>query len=839
MNLSDDEGGQRVARRARSRSPSPRPSTNRCDTSASNTGLIAGVALAGVGIVAAIAQHSPTSSATGTPLKGSRTSVPSLPTRRPVPTPPAAAPAAAAAPVAPTPPTAAEPKTSHVAKAAAGAAAVAAGAAATAAAASAASAKTTASTSAAPASVPAPPAYTEPDATTLKEAADAAVKETTAAIAAGNAAAAAQAAETMEDVVDDQIALTNEEAVEAVVGLIDAAVEAEEAATDAETVLQHAEEEAAAAAPAVEIVNEDSDDEMLDLLPAAAASPEPASKSPTPSLPAKKKNGNKKKSGGASKPAASEPVKKKETPAPSPAAAAAAAAEVAELTREEIPALASMEPIPDEPEDQVESLDQIPHPTLDFSQAPDNDAPMTEIEDKIRKMSLAAHKHIKDNQNKIAQASKEQGAALDLALGPEGAGKVRPSLVAACAFALADMLVAQRQISETKAALATAYDAAQRLEGKNAVVRALTNYAYVLRNDQKPKSARNCYIQALKLAKEENGISSTQVEQIKYEFTGYLAKGGRIEDAVKLLSEEAEVLLLEADRLDKEMPSEEEQKAIAEEEEKKKEEEEKKQEQALLSDPGSGLDHIAAEQEAAAEVENQGGVGKALLPNEQARHFAMRNFLHASELMDATGDFQQGEAALAKAMDAAISVHGENSVPHMNVIYALGSHYRRQGRTEDAINAHENVLNIMDDTIEVYEPDLLQNRVAVLRDTAILYDQAGDPATAVDYATGALVNAQTLAKIMAQMPGAPPSMTAGMLEPFWLLLSGLKAKAGDVEGAAEAKREALRGKLNQGLASRGGGRGGRTSQRGSGSSGGSKRTTANGASSTRAGGRRV
>jgi len=54
MSLSDDEGGQRVARRARSRSPSSRPSTKRSDVSGSSTGLIAGVALAGVGIVAAI-----------------------------------------------------------------------------------------------------------------------------------------------------------------------------------------------------------------------------------------------------------------------------------------------------------------------------------------------------------------------------------------------------------------------------------------------------------------------------------------------------------------------------------------------------------------------------------------------------------------------------------------------------------------------------------------------------------------------------------------------------------------------------------------------------------------
>jgi hypothetical protein len=54
MSLSDDEGGQRVARRVRSKSPSSRPSTNRGDASGSTTGLIAGVALAGVGIVAAI-----------------------------------------------------------------------------------------------------------------------------------------------------------------------------------------------------------------------------------------------------------------------------------------------------------------------------------------------------------------------------------------------------------------------------------------------------------------------------------------------------------------------------------------------------------------------------------------------------------------------------------------------------------------------------------------------------------------------------------------------------------------------------------------------------------------
>lgn len=36
----------------------------------------------------------------------------------------------------------------------------------------------------------------------------------------------------------------------------------------------------------------------------------------------------------------------------------------------------------------------------------------------------------------IVQGSREQKAALDLLLAPEAAGKVRPHLVAACAFAL-------------------------------------------------------------------------------------------------------------------------------------------------------------------------------------------------------------------------------------------------------------------------------------------------------------------------------------------------------------------------------------------------------------------
>ena len=422
------------------------------------------------------------------------------------------------------------------------------------------------------------------------------------------------------------------------------------------------------------------------------------------------------------------------------------------------------------------------------------------------------------------QATKEQSAALDLALGPEGSGKIRPSLIAACSFALADMLVAQRKLSETKVSLATAYDAAQRVENKGAAVRALMNYAYVLRMDNKPRSTRATYSTALEIAKNEYGPSHPSVEQVKTEFVGFLAKSGRVEEGATLLVECAAELEETAEKLENEGPPTVEETAAAAETAASKEE---GGESAGVADPGTGLEHIAA---ADGGEEAQGG--EVMTPHAQARHFAMRNLMNASALLDALGRFEEGEAALQKAMVAATEIHGENSAPHMNAIYALGMHYRRQGRVQDSIHALETVLSIMDETIEVYEPDVLRTRVQILRDTAVLYDEMGEATTAVDYATGALVNAQTLARIMAQMPGAPPAAAGGMLEPFWNLLADLREKSGDKEGAAEARREALKGRVKQTMANRGG----RTAQR-SGSSG--KRSAAASGGSTRAGGRRV
>ena len=395
----------------------------------------------------------------------------------------------------------------------------------------------------------------------------------------------------------------------------------------------------------------------------------------------------------------------------------------------------------------------------------------------------------------------------------EGEGKVRPTLVAACAFSLADMLVALRKIDETKGSLAIAYAAGKHTENRGPMIRALMNYAYVLRGSGKPRSARAAYLSALDIARAENGPSHQTVEQIKYEYSSYLAKTGKLGEASQFLLGEADALLAQAEKLDAE---------DAEREERG----ETQGETTHQEDPGSGLEHIQAE------VEAQTDPSLSLKPGNQARHYVMRNLMNAAGLLDNKGDHETAETALTKAVEIAIRVHGENSVHHMNTLYAMGLHYRGRGALQDAIAAFETVLSIMDETIEVYEPELLQNRIAILRDAAVCYDEVGDPVTAVDYATGAVVNAQTLAKIMTAN-GAPRAAGDAMLEPFWLLLADLKAKAGDADGAAEARREALRGKLNQGIASRG--RSGGGMQRSGGS--GLKRSSAGGA--TRAGGRRV
>ena len=733
-------------------------------------------------------QCSPTSSTTSTPIKPSRLAAassssgagPALPPRRPAAAAPKISPAAAPAPVA---------------------AAAATAAAAAAAATTAAAVTTTKQTE-------------EPEMTALKHAAEVAIEQTEAAVAADDVEGAAHAAETLEDVVDDQIHLANEEALEAVAGLFGAAAEAQEAAEDAEDVLSHApakeEEKPATVASVVEEKKKPKAGPKLPQRPAAAAASAAAASAAAASAAAasaavviKKQNAG---TGGTAAEevshngtaATSVVAEEKEEPTSKETRAATEeekAEEAVAVTEEEAQEeeegkqqqqFAFNEPMTDEAEDQYETLDSIPHPTLNFDNAPDPTQELNDIEDRIRKESLDAHKLIKDNQLKIDKAAKAQGEALELALG-EGSGRVRPTLLAACAFALADMTLAQHKVNETKVALATAYDAAGHVENKGAVIRALMNYAYILRSENKPRSTRSAYTTAMEIAVKEHGPSHPTVEQVKFEFTSFLVKTGRVEDAVQVLLTSAEALSAEAERLDKEEGAKEAE---------KKEEETK--DPTVVDDPGTGMEHLRGEVEEEEETVN---------PAERARHYAMRALINAGSYLDIVGKHEEAESTLNRAMEAAVAYHGEKSLPHLNTLCALGSHYRRQARIQEAIDAYESALTIMDETIEVYEPDLLQTRVQILRDTASLYDKAGEPALAVDYATGALVNMKTLVHILEQVPGSNPMTGVAMLEPFYQQLADLKTKAGDVDGAAAAKRDALRARLNAGQASRGGRRG--------------------------------
>ena len=624
----------------------------------------------------------------------------------------------------------------------------------------------------------------------LKESATAALAATAAAAAAGDAIGTLHSAEEVSDIVDDQIQLMKKEAIESVVEIVDAEVAAEEAAADAEKVIEESKQAATMEEVSAVIGSHDS-----------------------------KKN----KTEEDVEEVADAPQQEEVADAPQQEEVADA------LQQEEVDVMATTFTLEDlrgkalsgrakgedksppvaedEEESQYEHLDDIPHPTLSFAEAPkDTEEELTPLEKKIRDICIHAHKLIKEN-NKIKQGLKEQQSAMDMCLGAEGYGKVRATLVAACAFSLSDMLVAERQVNETKVALAVALDAIRQAESKGGAVRAYMNYAYVLRNISKHKSTRDTYVSAYEQAKKDFTLVSQNTEQVKYEYTAYLAKAGRTRECVDFLVKAAEELQAEADVLE----------AKGDDVEEDKKEEKKEDEESNL--PGL----------TPTETEEEDANTKKLTPPQLARHFAMRNLLNAAGVLDTMGEHAEAQEVLANALELAINVHGENSIQHMNALYAVGVHCKTRGALEEAIQAHEAVLNIMDSTISVYEPDILQNRIAILRDTAILYDQQGHPEIAIDYAEGACVNAQTLAKIFAQS-GVGVAQRANMMEQFWLLLSELKNKVGDTEGAAAARREALKGKLNLGMAARGGRAGGASAGRAT-----HRRTGA----STRAGGRRV
>ena len=600
----------------------------------------------------------------------------------------------------------------------------------------------------------------------LRQAAEDALAATAAAAAVGDAEETIINVEKVSDLVDEQIQMSNNEAIEAVVEIAEAEAVADEAFEDAMHVIEESKKVAETEEPVESPQKKTKMEEEKDLVQQKDQDGDLDVLSTTFTL---------------------EDLRGK-------------ALSGTATTEDKSGPLA-----PDEEESQYEQLDDIPHPTLSFAEAPGQDDDLSPLETRIRDMCLHAHKLIKDN-NKIKQGLKEQQAAMDLCLGDEGYGKVRPTLVAACAFSLSDMLIAEKQINETKVALAVALAAIRQADSKGGPVRAYMNYAYVLRSIAKHKSARDTYRAAYDQAKSDFGIAAQHSEQVKYEYTAYLAKIGRTRECVDFLVSSAEELKVEAERLD----------SLGKEEQSEEKVEKKITEQLpdmTTETPNESSDDAEAT--------------KKLTPGQLARHFAMRNLLNAAGVLDTRGEHNEAQERLADALELAINVHGENSVQHMNALYAVGVHCRARGAVAEAIQAHEAVLNIMDQTISVYEPDLLQNRIAILRDTAILYDQQGHPEIAIDYAEGAAVNAQTLAKIMAQS-GVPVATRANMMEPFWNLLADLKIKVGDTEGAAAARREALKGKLNLGMAARGGRSGatGRSTH---------KRTGA----STRAGGRRI
>lgn len=444
-------------------------------------------------------------------------------------------------------------------------------------------------------------------------------------------------------------------------------------------------------------------------------------------------------------------------------------------------------------------------------------------------MSLHAHKVVKEKNN-VVQGAKEQKAALDLLLLPENAGKARPQLVAACAFALGDMLLAQRKVDETKQALAIAYHAATHIEDKGPMVRALMNYAYIAKSERKAGATEAAYSEALALARAQHGARHGMVEKIKYEMSAFLGSTGREAEAANMLIQSASELLAEAEKL------------AAEAEGQDGEDKEGKEEEGAAAsgaadaangaaEPPSGFEHAEGEAAAAGGGEEE-EEEESMTPVQTAQHFAMRNLMNAAGVLDGLQQYTRGEELLARALDIAVVAWGAGSMQHLNVLYALAQHFRRRDMLQESIDFHEQVLAIMDESIQVYSPELLQNRIAILRDVAVLMDKVGQGEAAVDYATGALVNAQTLAGIMM---GQQRSTSHPILEPFYRLLAELKAKIGDEEGAAEARRMLNEGKLQHRLSQMG-----KQQQRGAaGSKPGGKRSSSSGASTARAGGRRV
>ena len=608
----------------------------------------------------------------------------------------------------------------------------------------------------------------------LKHVTEVALASAAAAAAVHDVAGTIANVEKVSDVVDDQMKMAKEEAIEAVVEIVAAEVAAEEAIEEAEAVLAEAQAHAGK-------------DET------AAATEKKAF---LVTAPPKKRNKKKNEISGQGEGDASQEAAQAQ---PMPIENVFT---VGDLRGKTLSGKATTEDrsqplLEEEAEDAVESLEQVAHPELSFANAKDDSSEEVEGEERrIRDMIVEAH-HLGNQavqtmhadpalaQNLMRRAVQTAQDAMDACVARSSAnGDIRPSLVAATAFALAEIKIhahgGRPNLNELKVCYAVALEAvenASEATRKGGKSKAYIAFGNLMQNQQKPKSALSSYMMAYDAAKADYGDVHQLVEQAKYDYTAYLAKCGRSRECVDFLVAGAKELQERADELEK----------------------------AYDGDKAKDKDKDAdggAEGEAA-DASGEDQQIKSLPVHKLARHFAMKNLMNAAGVLDTRGEHIESQELLADTLELAISVHGENSVQHMNTLYAIGNHCKARQAIDEAIACHEAVLNIIDATIQVYDPDLLQNRVAILKDTAQLYDLQGHPEMAIDYAEGACINAQTLARIYAQSETFPLPSRIGMLEPFWQLLVDLKTKVGDTEGAAAARREINRGKASLTGASQG------------------------------------
>ena len=521
------------------------------------------------------------------------------------------------------------------------------------------------------------------------------------------------------------------------------------------------------------------------------------------------------------KPAPEEEKNADVPPPPPPSATTSSEAAVSSESSEAISpaahsAAAATKPPPvveDEPEDEVERLWDIEVPPLALQRLEveegSEDPPLNAHEEKAKDVSLHAHKMLKTNAN-LPQAVKEQQKALDMVIDSSlKPGDVRPSLVAACAFALADMSLAQKNFAQCKSSLAIAAAASKHMDEPSAKMRALSNFAYVMKGTNKVRSAREAYTEAYQLSKDYYGVNSSLTERSKYELAALLAMTGRPQEAADLMIGTAKELVAEAEKIEAGMSEEEKAAAAAG---SKKEGE------------GEGGEDVDEEAE------------RMKAPNQQARMFAINSMSHGAAILEQLGTDEGHEASqdvLNDALELAINSFGERSMQRINVLYAIAQHYRRRGMLQEAANLHEQVIEAMDATIEIYEPEVLKHRINILYDCSRMLSALGNNEEALDYAEGALANAQTLMSVVATGPAA----AVAYLEQFYALCAEMRSRNGDEEGSAELQKMILKGRL---VAARAAGQGGKKAAAPPKNGGGARRkASATGAATSRAGGRRV